>query len=304
MALGTVLLALSPSVALAIALYTIVGLLNAPSYIGRSLLIQRNSPREMRGRVSSAFLVTRDTAFMLRMGAAGLADLFDVRLLLLIAGAAMLGCGVLALLLPGLGQPTAEWRRMLAMLRSAPAVPGLGLGRAALPADIDMLALRLPALAGLSRTAREELAREARVYDAPAGTAIVRQGEMSDAAYVLLEGRTVASRDEGGAKRVLEVHNAGDFFGEIAALTGVPRTATVISEQPTTVLQVPATTLRRMVNNPQISRLFLTRMTERMVRMQMIELPRFAVRDQETLRELRTPEPQPAAASQPSTATI
>src|SRR3712207_8869788 len=46
-------------------------------------------------------------------------------------------CGVLALLLPGLGQPTAEWRRMLAMLRSAPAVPGLGLGRAALPADIE-----------------------------------------------------------------------------------------------------------------------------------------------------------------------
>ncbi len=127
---------------------------------------------------------------------------------------------------------------------------------------------------------------------------------MSDAAFFLLEGRTVASRDEDGARRVLEVHNAGDFFGEIAALTGVPRTATVISQQPTTVRQVPATTLRRMVNNPQMSRLFLTRMTERMVRMQMIELPRFAVRDQETLRELRTPEPQPMAASQPSSATL
>ena len=40
-------------------------------------------------------------------------------------------------------------------------------------------------------------------------------------------------------------------------------------------------------------------MTERMVRMQMVELPRFAGLDQETLRELRTPEPQPVAGAQP-----
>ena len=291
MAVGTVLLAVTPSVALAIALNSVIGILNAPSYIGRSLLIQRNSPREMRGRISSAFLVTRNTAFILGMAAAGLADWFDVRWLLLIVGLAMLGSGVLALLLPGIGQPAAEWRRMLAMLRSAPAAPGLGLGRAAMLTDIDTLALRLPVLAGLSHAEREELARDTRVFDALAGTAVVRQGERSDAAYVLLNGRTVASRTEDGATRVLEVHNAGDFFGEIAALTGVPRTADVVAEVPTTLLQIPPPTLRRMMNDTHMNRLFLTKMTERMVRMQMIELPRFAALDQAALRELRTPEP-------------
>ena len=136
-AVQRVRLALAWSVPAAIAFSTIIGILNAPSYIGRQLLIQRTTPREMRGRVSSVFFVTRDTGFMLGMAAAGLADLFDVRMLLLVNAVLLIGCGLLALVLPGLGQPTAEWRRMLAMLRAAPAAPGLGLGRAATLADID-----------------------------------------------------------------------------------------------------------------------------------------------------------------------
>ena len=285
--------ALSPSVPVAIAIFAVIGIVYAPSYIGRSLLVQRNTTREVRGRVSSAFFVTRDTLNMVGMGAAGLADLVDVRWLLLLCAAVIVGGGLVTLVLPGLGQPTAEWRRLLVMLRSAPSAPGLGLGRAALPADIDLLAVRLPALARLSPPARQALATQARVYDAPPGTAIVRRGETGDAAYFLLDGRTVASRAEDGTERVLEVHNAGDFFGEIAALTGVPRTANVIAEQPTRLLQVPATTLRALMSEPELHRIFLSKMTERMLRMDMIELPRFAGLDQETLRDLRTPEPPP-----------
>jgi hypothetical protein len=111
-------------------------------------------------------------------------------------GVIVLGCGLLTLALPGLGQPTAEWRRVVAMLRAAPAAPGLGLGRAALPSDIDRLAVHLPALAGMSRQERQELASQTRLYEAPAGTAIVRQGGTSDAAYFLIDGRTIASRQD------------------------------------------------------------------------------------------------------------
>jgi len=114
----------------AIACSTMIGLLNAPSYLGRQLLIQHTTPRETRGRVSSVFFVLRDTGFMIGMAAAGLADVFDVRLLMLILAAGLLSIGSLALILPGLGQRSAEWRRMLAMLRAGPeGHAALGLGR-------------------------------------------------------------------------------------------------------------------------------------------------------------------------------
>jgi hypothetical protein len=45
--------------------------------------------------------------------------------------------------------------------------------------------------------------------------------------------------------------------------------------------------------------MFASKLTERMVRMNMVELPRFAGLDQETLRELRTPEAQSLPEAQP-----
>ena len=280
------------SVTLAIVLGTLSAFMNSPSVIGRQLLIQRNTPREMRGRVSSAFFVMRDSTWLLGMAAAGLADVIDVRLLFLTASLALLVVGSLALVLPGLGQPAAEWRRAISLLRGARAAPGLGLGRAAVLADFDLLAARLPAFSGLSAKERQSLASQTLVADAPAGTVILRKGETSDAAYFIVEGRVVAGWDEEGGYRPLETLNAGDFFGEIAALTGMPRTANVMAEQDTKVLHVPAAALRQMTGHPQLNRLFLSKMTERMARMNMLDLPRFAGWDQQALRELRTPAPQ------------
>jgi MFS family permease len=97
--------ALAWSVLAAVAFNTLIGILNAPSYLGRQLLIQRTTPREARGRVSSVFFVIRDTGFMLGMAAAGLADLFDARQLLVVSALLLIGCGLLALILPGLGRP-------------------------------------------------------------------------------------------------------------------------------------------------------------------------------------------------------
>lgn len=118
---------------------------------------------------------------------------------------------------------------------------------------------------------------------------ILRRGEVSDEAYFILDGRAVAGQEDKDAFRSLEILNAGDFFGEIASITGVPRTANVIADQPTTLLQVPAKLIRQLMADPQINRLFLSKMTERMVRMNMIDMPRYASLDQKSLRELRTP---------------
>ncbi|OGO48647.1 MAG: hypothetical protein A2W37_12080 [Chloroflexi bacterium RBG_16_63_12] len=295
MAMTGIVYSLLSSVPLAIMVGTLAAFLNSPSVIGRQLLIQRNTPREARGRVSSAFFVTRDTMFLLGMASAGLADVVDVRVLFFGNAVVFLIVGSLALILPGLGQPAAEWRRAIRLLRGAEVAPGLGMGRAATLADFDLLATRLPALSGLSRDLRQNLAAQTLVADAPGGTIVVRKGEASDAAYFILNGRAVAGYAEPGSYRLLEVLNPGDFFGEIAALTGVPRTANVITEEPSTLLQVPAPALRQMMGEPHLNRLFLSKMTERMARMNMLDMPRVAGLDQQALQELRTPGAEAAA---------
>lgn len=284
--------AMSSSIPLAIGLVMVSGFLNAPSSIGRRLVIQRNTTREVRGRVNSAFFVSRDIIFLIGMAAAGLADLINVRVMVLGSSILLAGAGALTLFLPGLGQPAAEWRRAIRLLRAAPSAPGLGIGRLPTPADLDTLAVRFPALSGLSKAEREGLMSSGHIHEAAAGTVILQRGEVSDEAYFILEGRAVAGREEAGDYRPLEILNAGDFFGEIAALTGVPRTANVVAEEATILLKLPAAALRRIMSDVQINRLFLSKMTERMVRMNMIDMPRYVSLDQQSLRELRTKQPE------------
>ncbi len=273
----------------AIVLIMVSGFLNAPSSIAGRLIIQRQTTREVRGRVASTFSVASNAFFLVGMVLVGLADYFGIRVVYLVTALATLALGVATAVLPGLGQPAAEWRRAVALLRGAAAAPGLLHTRGATAADYAALAVHLPVMGALSPAEVRELASTTLFAEAPQGSAVVRTGEESDAAYFVVEGRVVAGRDEEGGYRPFEVLNAGDFFGEIAALTGVPRTANVVAEQDTKLIQVPAAVLRKMSARPELNRLFLSKMTERMVRMEMVDLPRFAGLSNEAMRALRTP---------------
>src|SRR5512143_538648 len=85
MATAGVVYSFMHSIPLAILAISISGFFNAPSAIARRLVVQRNAPREMRGRINSVLFVSRDVMFLIGMAAAGLADLIDVRLMFLAA---------------------------------------------------------------------------------------------------------------------------------------------------------------------------------------------------------------------------
>jgi MFS transporter, DHA3 family, macrolide efflux protein len=294
MAIAGLAYSVSGNIPLAITIQIISGFMNAPASIGRRVLVQRTTPREMRGRVTSSFAVSRDILFLIGMSAAGLADVINVRIMYAGMSVLVLIGAVGVLVLPGLRQAAAEWSRALSLLRSASSAAGVGAGRAAQLSDLDLLAGLLPAFTGLSAKERSSLATRARVVNAPAGSAIIRHGEASDAAYFILSGRAVAgiaanpTGGNGGNYRSLSIMTPGDFFGEIAALTGAARTANVVAEEDATLLQVPAKALRELMAKPALSQLFLSKMTERLSRTSLNELPRFAGIDQEALKDLRT----------------
>lgn len=275
------------SIPFAILMVTISGYFNALMFIGRRLIFQRNTTREVRGRVSSAYVVVGDVLIVVGMGLAGLADIIDVRIMLLIASLVLVAAGGISLFLPGLGQPAEEWRKAISLLRGAELAPGLSAGRPASLADMDLLVRRLPPFASLSQEERQALVAEVRVTEAASGTAVIKRGDKSDEAYIILEGKAIAGRTEGEDYRVLERLQAGDFFGEIAAITHVPRTANIVVEEDALLVGLRANTLQKMMKNQELNRLFLSKMTERMARMGMIDLPKFTGVDEKTLRELR-----------------
>jgi len=283
-----ILYGVSNNIAVAIALVMASGFLNAPMSIARRLIFQRNTPREMRGRVFSAFAVSRDVVFLLGMASAGLADYIDIRLLVEIAAFILIGAGVLTQLLPGLGQPAAEWRRAMALLRAAPTAAVSGVARRATAADLDELIRLLPTLAALDARRRGDFTAQASVADVTAGTPVVREGETGDAAYFILSGRAVAGVPlPDGSYRSLSSMGPGEFFGEIAALTGSRRTANVVAEEDTQIVEVPAETLRQIMGVPEISQLILGKLTERLAQTTTSDLPRLAGFDQADLRDLR-----------------
>jgi CRP-like cAMP-binding protein len=90
--------------------------------------------------------------------------------------------------------------------------------------------------------AEDELSKVARVlkeHKFAENDLIFNQGEPGDALYVVLQGRVrIATSDSFGRERVLAFYGPGEFFGDIAVLTGAPRSATATASTDVRLLQL------------------------------------------------------------------
>ncbi|MEO7724278.1 MAG: ATP-binding cassette domain-containing protein [Chthoniobacterales bacterium] len=68
------------------------------------------------------------------------------------------------------------------------------------------------------------------------GKTIIRQGEIGDKFYIIESGTVEVTSAKGGALTKGVILRGGDFFGEVALLTGDPRNATVTAKEATSVL--------------------------------------------------------------------
>jgi CRP-like cAMP-binding protein/sugar phosphate permease len=291
MGLAGVAYGLATAIPFAIVMVMITGFFNSPASVARSVLLQRNTPRELRGRVFSAYYVMRDVIFLLGMAGAGLADIVDIRLLIVVASGLLLVSAGFTLVAPGIG--LASIRAASARLREASAVPAAAAAamRPATLADFDLLATRLGTFGRLTPEQRAAFVRDAVVREIPAGTRILEHGDAASNAYFILDGSATAGIPQEGGYRGLSTMAAGDFFGEIAALTGSPRTADVVADADTTLLEVPADALRSTMVVPEIQKLVFSTLASRLLRTEAADLPRLAGVDQQSLRDLRTPRP-------------
>ena len=70
----------------------------------------------------------------------------------------------------------------------------------------------------------------------PPGSVVVKQGDEGDKFYVIRHGSVEVRREDHRSTTTLATLGPGDFFGEMALISGDPRNATVVVSAPETVL--------------------------------------------------------------------
>ena len=195
------LIAVWPELAPALFLLALIGVGNTLVDVAGVTLMQRAAPDAVLGRVFGAF----EALALLAMGVGSLLaplliSAFGTRGAILAAG----------LILPVILVPL--WRPLVS-IDAAAAAPSEG---------VELLR-RVPIFAPLAAPELERLAKALSEELREAGSTVFAQGDRGDRFYVIAEGRAVVEID-GGHVRGL---GAGEFFGEIALLRDVPRTASV-----------------------------------------------------------------------------
>jgi CRP/FNR family cyclic AMP-dependent transcriptional regulator len=111
-------------------------------------------------------------------------------------------------------------------------------------AKVSLLS-RVPLFERCSRRDLAKIASIAHEVEYPAATPVVRKGDPGNELFLVVDGEVDVRR----GVRKLATLRAGNFFGEIALITGSPRTATVTTGTPMRALVIASRDFRKLLQD-------------------------------------------------------
>jgi voltage-gated potassium channel len=101
--------------------------------------------------------------------------------------------------------------------------------------------VRLPLFRNLGAPALAEIARLLKVQNCSRDATIVRQGQPGDSMFFIAEGEVEVRAGEARIRL-----RPGQFFGEMALISGAPRNATVVAVTPARLLRLDVVDFREL----------------------------------------------------------
>jgi CRP/FNR family cyclic AMP-dependent transcriptional regulator len=125
---------------------------------------------------------------------------------------------------------------------------------------VDLIS-HVPLFAKCSKRELRLIASLADEIDFDEGKVLIQEGRPGREFFVLVEGRVDVSR-KGSS---IDMMQSGDFFGEVALVSDVPRNATVTALTPIDVLVITERDFRRLLaESPEIQRKVLVALADRL----------------------------------------
>jgi CRP/FNR family transcriptional regulator, cyclic AMP receptor protein len=128
--------------------------------------------------------------------------------------------------------------------------------------DTKVEALKgVPLFEGLSRKELVQLERVCEDLEVEPGKVLCREGEIGHEFFVIVDGKVQVTRQ---GRRVATL-GGGDFLGEIALVTEIPRTATVTAETPVRLFVLASREFHAVLDqNPRVERKVLRALARRL----------------------------------------